>query len=161
MTERILAQARKFGLGGLWATQNLDQITDTVRSAMFGNTTVRFAGGLSHKDANAMANEMYTTGDRIRSLRKVDREYAEFACHIKNITPVAVKLQVPFGRMEAAAVRELPVFQKPVGSTEATTLPSSSPKPEPGTQPTQARQQPSSNAEAASPPVDPSTPSKW
>lgn len=100
-TERILSQARKYGLGLVFATQYLDQMPSSVKAAMNANTAIKLAGPVSYNDAMMLAREMYTSGDFIRSMRARDRRHAEFAGHVRGLTPTAVKLTFPYGTLEA------------------------------------------------------------
>lgn len=97
---RILIQARKFGLFVRFATQHYDQIPNDVRAAAASNTEVKLAGGLSVDDARRLAGEFRTDADTMLSTRKVDRSHAEFMCYVQNAMERPVKLSVPFGIME-------------------------------------------------------------
>jgi hypothetical protein len=101
-TERILSQARKYGLGLLFATQYLDQMPPTVKAAMNANTAIKLAGPVSYNDAMMLAREMYTSADFIRGMRAVDRRHTEFAGHVRGLTPAAIKLTFPYGTLEGA-----------------------------------------------------------
>lgn len=98
-SERILSTARKYGLGLMAASQFLEKIPRDVQAAIHGNTAIKIAGPVSFQDANALAREMYTDGDFIRSVKKTDRE-AEFALYIRSVTPKAVKSTFPFFTVE-------------------------------------------------------------
>lgn len=84
-TERILSQARKYGLGLIFATQYLEQMPPSVKAAMNGNTTIKLAGPVSYNDAMMLSREMYTSGEFIRSMRKTHSE-TQFACHVAGMT---------------------------------------------------------------------------
>lgn len=99
--ERLLTQARKFSLGVLFAHQHLDQLSPALRSAVAANTTIKLAGGVSDRDARALAADMRTSADFIASMRK-KRAATEFACHVRNLTDRALRLEIPFGSLEAA-----------------------------------------------------------
>lgn len=99
-TERILSQARKYGLGLLFATQYLEQMPPQVKAAVNGNTTIKLAGPVSYTDAMLLAREMYTTGEFIRSMQK-SGSATQFAAHVRGLTPRAVALTIPFGTLEA------------------------------------------------------------
>ena len=100
--ERILTETRKFGVGLLLATQFLEQLPESVKAAVNGNTAIKLAGPVSHSNAAALGREMMTTGDFLRSMRKVDKEYTQLACYIRNVTPTAVRVIVPFMLLENA-----------------------------------------------------------
>ena len=99
---RILIQARKFGLFIRFATQQYDQIAHDIRAAAAANTEVKLAGGLSAADCRTLAPDMRTSSDFLMSTTRVDRSHTEFACFVQNVTPSALKLEVPFGALENA-----------------------------------------------------------
>lgn len=99
--ETLLSQARKFKVGVLFAHQHLDQLTPALRASVAANTSIKFAGGVSDKDARALASDMRTTPDFITGMAKRARS-TEFACHVRNYTASAVRLTIPFGALEAA-----------------------------------------------------------
>jgi hypothetical protein len=103
--EALLSQARKFSLGVLFAHQNLDQLTADLRASVAANTSIKIAGGVSDKDARSLASDMRTTADFITGMTKRSRS-TEFACYVRNYTTNAVRLEIPFGRLEAA--RKMP-----------------------------------------------------
>ena len=99
--ETLLSQARKFNVGVLFAHQHLDQLDSSLRSAVAANTSIKLAGGVSDKDARALASDMRTTPDFITSMRKHPRS-TEFACFVRNVSANAVRIRIPFGSIEAA-----------------------------------------------------------
>jgi hypothetical protein len=99
--ETLLSQARKFKLGVLFAHQHLDQLSTALRSSVAANTSIKLAGGVSERDARSLAPDMRTTADFVTSMKKHARS-TEFACSIRNVTSNAVRLQIPFGTLEAA-----------------------------------------------------------
>lgn len=99
--ETLLSQARKFNVGVLFAHQHLDQLTPALRASVAANTSIKFAGGVSDKDARALASDMRTTPDFITGMTKRARS-TEFACYVRNYTASAVRLTFPFGALEAA-----------------------------------------------------------
>jgi len=101
--ERLLAQARKFRLGVLFAHQHMDQLSPTLRSAVAANTSIKMAGGVSDHDARQLAPDMRTSPDFIAATRK-QASSTEFACYVRNLTDTAVRIRVPFGAVEDAAV---------------------------------------------------------
>jgi len=97
--ETILQQARKYRIALVAAHQSLDQASSRLRSALFANTSFKCAGGVSSKDARALAEELRTKPEFIEGMkRRHDR--TEFAAWIKNWTPSAVRLSVPLGFLE-------------------------------------------------------------
>ena len=99
--ETLLSQARKFNVGVLFAHQHLDQLTPALRASVAANTSIKLAGGVSDKDARALASDMRTTPDFITGMTKRARS-TEFACYVRNYTAGAVRLTIPFGALEAA-----------------------------------------------------------
>lgn len=47
---------------------------------------------------------MHCDADDIQSMKKHEHQDAEFACMVRNVTPRAVRLTVPFGVMERLPV---------------------------------------------------------
>jgi hypothetical protein len=43
---------------------------------------------------------MRTSPECIQEMRSVDRSHSEFACYVRNLTPRAIKLSIPFGLLE-------------------------------------------------------------
>jgi hypothetical protein len=99
--ETLLSQARKFNLGVVIAHQHLDQLSTGLRSSVAANTSIKLAGGVSDKDARALAPDMRTSAEFITSMRKHARS-TEFASYVRNYTASAVRLTIPFGTLEAA-----------------------------------------------------------
>ncbi len=73
--------------------------TVLASAATMTNPAIRFAGGVSQKDANALDSDMRTTNDVLMATRKRNT-ITEFACYVRNLTPTAVTLQVPLGLAE-------------------------------------------------------------
>lgn len=101
-TDRILSEARKCNLGLMFATQFVDQMPDQVKRSVATNTTTKLAGPVSVADARWLAAEMRTSPAMILNLKREDRKLAEFALYVRNVTPSAVKVQVPFGVVKTA-----------------------------------------------------------
>ena len=97
--ETILNQARKFKVGLTLAHQNLDQLSPRLRATLLTNTSVKCAGGVSAKDAHALAPELHTTPEFIDAMRRKGPK-TEFAVWVKHQTPRAVRLSVPLGFLE-------------------------------------------------------------
>lgn len=96
----LLNQARKYRMGMVLAHQNLDQLSQELRASLLASTSVKFAGGVSAKDARLLGEEMRTDADFLQEMRKRKKE-TEFACFVKNLTPRAVKTTVPLGIVES------------------------------------------------------------
>jgi hypothetical protein len=99
--ESLLSQARKFQLGVLFAHQHMEQLTPALRSSVASNTSIKMAGGVSDRDARMLDADMRTTSEFIASMRK-GAKTTEFAAYIRNESPTAVRLEIPFGTMERA-----------------------------------------------------------
>lgn len=97
--EGILTQARKYNVGITLAHQNLDQLEPRLRATFAANTSVKFAGGVSAKDARALSDDMRCSPDFLGSMRKRG-DQTEFAGFIKNITPHALRIAVPLGALD-------------------------------------------------------------
>jgi hypothetical protein len=92
----ILAQARKYNVGVVLAHQYLGQLEPKLQEAFAANTSIKFAGGVSAKDARALAPMLYCSPELIEAQPK-----GSFATHVRGQTKGAVPLQFPFGHMEA------------------------------------------------------------
>jgi len=91
----ILSQARKYKLSMLTATQFLSQMDNKLQDAVFANTAIKFAGGVSAKDASILAREMRTDTTTIESQEKLS-----FAAFIKDTTKQAISISIEPGVME-------------------------------------------------------------
>ncbi len=92
----ILAQARKYNVGMVLAHQYLGQLEPKLQEAFAANTATKFAGGVSAKDARALAPMLYCQPELIEAQPK-----GSFAAHVRGQTKGAVPLSFPFGHMEA------------------------------------------------------------
>jgi hypothetical protein len=99
--ETLLSQARKFNVGVLFAHQHLDQLAPALRASVAANTSIKLAGGVSDRDARALAPDMRTSPDFIVDMKKYSGS-TEFACSIRNLTSSAIRLKIPFGTLEGA-----------------------------------------------------------
>jgi hypothetical protein len=97
--ETILNQARKYRVGLTLAHQTLDQLTPRLRSALHANTSFKCVGGVSNRDARALADELRSSADFIESMKRRQNR-TEFAAWLKNHTPQAIRLSVPLGFVE-------------------------------------------------------------
>lgn len=91
----ILSQARKYNIGMVLAHQFLGQMDSKLQDALFANTSIKFAGGVSTKDARVTAAELRTDTPFI-----ADQDKLSFAAFIKGITRHAVSISVTPGEME-------------------------------------------------------------
>jgi hypothetical protein len=99
--DSLLSQARKFRLGVVFAHQYLDQLPRALRASIMTNASIKLAGGVSSADAHALAPNMGTSHEFIAGVRK-RRHATDFAAYVRNLTPSAITLSVPFGTLEAA-----------------------------------------------------------
>lgn len=91
----ILAQARKQNVGMVLSHQFLGQLEPKLQEAFAANTAIKFAGGVSAKDARSLAPMLYCQPEFIEAQPK-----ASFAAHVRGKTKSAVPLQFPLGYME-------------------------------------------------------------
>jgi hypothetical protein len=97
--DALLTQVRKFKLGLVFAHQYLDQLDSGLRASFAANTAIKFAGGVSDKDARALAPDMRCKSEFITAQRKHD-DRTTFAAFVRNLTPTALALSVPFGTLD-------------------------------------------------------------
>jgi hypothetical protein len=97
--ETILSQARKYRVSLTLAHQTLDQLSPRLRSAILSNTSMKCAGGVSAKDARALADELRTTPEFIEGMKRRGPR-SEFAVWVKHLTGQAIRLSVPLGFLE-------------------------------------------------------------
>ena len=95
----LLNQARKYRVGLIFAHQNLDQLSANLRSSVLASTTIKFAGGLSAKDASTLDSEFRTDTDFLLGMKK-EKHHTEFACYVKNYTNKALAVSIPLGFVE-------------------------------------------------------------
>ena len=92
----ILSQARKFNVGMVLAHQYLGQLEPRLQEAFAANTSIKFAGGVSARDARTLAPQLYCEPSLIEAQPK-----GSFAAHVRDVTKSALPLKFPFGHMEA------------------------------------------------------------
>jgi len=97
--ETILSQARKYRVGITMAHQTLDQLSPRLRAAFLSNTSLKCAGGVSARDARALASELHTSPEFIENMRRRGGR-TEFAVWLKHRTADALRLSVPLGFLE-------------------------------------------------------------
>lgn len=91
----ILSQARKQKIGMVLAHQYLGQLDPKLQEAFGANTAIKFAGGVSNKDARALAPMLGCTPEFIESQPK-----GSFAASVRGLTTTALPLRFEFGTME-------------------------------------------------------------
>ena len=92
----ILSQARKYNTGMVLAHQFLGQLDPKLQEAFAANTSIKFAGGVSARDAKSLAPMLYTDASLIEAQGK-----GSFAAYIRGTTSSAVPLSFPLGYLEA------------------------------------------------------------
>ena len=92
----ILSQARKYKVSMALAHQYLGQLEPKLQDAFSANTAIKFAGGVSAKDARALAPMLSCTPAFIESQQK-----GSFAASVRGHTKQAVPLRFPFGTLES------------------------------------------------------------
>ena len=91
----ILSQARKYNVGMVLAHQYMGQLEAKLQDAIAANTSIKFAGGVSTKDARVLAPMMGCTPELIEMQSK-----GSFAAFVRGITKSAIPLKFPLGHME-------------------------------------------------------------
>jgi hypothetical protein len=91
----ILSQARKYGVGMILAHQYLGQLEPKLLEAFSANTSIKFAGGVSARDAKSLAPMLYCDASLIEAQPK-----GHFAAHVRGVTKAALPLEFPFGFLE-------------------------------------------------------------
>tara|TARA_R110002124_G_scaffold153244_1_gene320214 strand:- start:7063 stop:9270 length:2208 start_codon:yes stop_codon:yes gene_type:complete len=92
----ILEQARKFNVGMILAHQYVGQLSAKLQESFAANTSIKFAGGVSDKDARQLGHMLRCTPEFIEGQGK-----GQFAASVRNMTSAAVSLRIPFGHLEA------------------------------------------------------------
>ncbi|MEO1747121.1 MAG: ATP-binding protein [Pseudomonadota bacterium] len=92
----ILSQTRKYNVGLVLAHQYLGQLDGKLQEAIFANTSIKFAGGVSAKDARTLSADFQTDPSLIESQSKLS-----FAAFVKGTTKTAASIAIKYGEMEA------------------------------------------------------------
>jgi hypothetical protein len=161
--DTLLTQIAKFKLGICIAFQYVDQLPNKLRSSVIGNTTVKYVGGVTFADARYLAREMRVSEQMVLAQKKDAREppqWAQFATFVRNYTPHALSLTVPFyalensPRMDGEAYAEvLRRNRQQVASPRTPNPPEPSPEPasEPPPEPPPSQPPPTATAVPTSP----------
>ena len=96
----ILAQARKYNVGMVLAHQYLGQLDSKLQEAFEANTSIKMAGGVSARDARALASQFNCDPDLIMRQPK-----GSFATYVRGLTQRAVPISFPFFALEGLAKR--------------------------------------------------------
>lgn len=94
----ILSQARKYKVGMIMAHQYLGQLSNGLQEAFEANTSIKLAGGVSARDARALAAQMSADAETIQRQPK-----GTFATFVRGLTERAVPISFPFFVMENKA----------------------------------------------------------
>lgn len=86
----ILEQARKQKMGVIVAHQYLTQLSQKTLDSLYANTSIKYAGGVSDKDAYSLARNMATEPAFLMQQGK-----GSFATYVRNYTKNAVALKFP------------------------------------------------------------------
>lgn len=97
--DRLVNQARKYKIGLIFSHQNLGQLSTALRASVLSSTSIKFAGGLSSKDANTLDTEFRTDAQFLLGQKKRGN-HTEFACYVKNFTSKALSISIPLGYVE-------------------------------------------------------------
>ena len=141
----LLTQARKYKLGVVFSHQYLGQLAPALHSSIASNTSIKFAGGISDRDARSIAPDMRTTPSFILEQHKLAAA-TQFAGYARNLTSSALSLTIPFGTLElqptmsAAAYHQMEQDNRdrvsvPVPPTRQDASTSSRPAPAPTVEP--------------------------
>jgi hypothetical protein len=98
--DHLLVQARKYNVGICLAHQDMDQLNGGLRASIAGNTSTKIAGGVAWSDARSLAPDLRTSPEFILDQAKTAAS-TRFALFVRNLTPHAVAMSVPFGTLEA------------------------------------------------------------
>ena len=91
----ILSQARKYNVGMVMAHQYLGQLSNGLQEAFEANTSIKLAGGVSARDARALAGQMSADPQLIHEQPK-----GTFATYVRGLTQRAVPMSFPFFILE-------------------------------------------------------------
>ncbi|MCX7310214.1 MAG: ATP-binding protein [Alphaproteobacteria bacterium] len=155
----ILEQARKQNVAIIAAHQYLTQLSQKTLDALYANTSIKFAGGVSDKDAYALARNM-----RCEPAFIAEQPKGSFAAYVKGSTKSAMTLKFPFldfattRRMTSAEQQDIRNALRAKYATHISHLSSAPPQP-PSPQPAAPANPPPTPP--AEPDIHPSKPAKW
>ena len=101
--DKLLTRVRQFKLGVCVAFQHMEQASEKLRSSIASNTSVKMAGGLGYADSRWLARDMETTPEFLKAQRRDSADppqWTQLACYVRNFTPQAVSLTIPFYVLE-------------------------------------------------------------
>jgi hypothetical protein len=149
--EILLSKARKYKLGVLFAHHITQNLKSTLRAHIATNTSIKMYGGIED-DVRQHANDLRTTPDFLLSQQKDSREppqWTNWACYVRNVTPHAVSVTVPFYALRDAPKMSEAGYQKLLERNRTRYAPDPEPEPE---MPDAA---PSANEKTDAPPAPP------
>ena len=101
--DKLLTRLRQFKLGVCAAFQHMEQVSEKLRSSIASNTSVKMAAGLGYTDSRWLARDMETTPEFLKAQRRDGGDpprWTQLACYVRNYTPQAVSITVPFYALE-------------------------------------------------------------
>lgn len=116
--DRLLNQARKYRIALCLAHQNLDQLDTGLRATVLASTSIKFAGGLSSKDANTLDSEFRVDAAFLLAQKKRN-EHTEFACYVRNFTNQALSVRIPLGYVEALPTMSRDAYEELLSRSRA------------------------------------------
>ena len=93
--QNIQSLHKRWAIRGLLAHQFLGQLDVKLQEAFSANTSIKFAGGVSAKNARTLSQMLYCDPDLIDSQPK-----GSFATYIRGVPKSALPLSFPFGYIE-------------------------------------------------------------
>lgn len=96
----LFTQLRKYNCGTFVAFQDLSQLGEQQHT-LIAATSTKLTGVLTHADARRLAPDMSSTEDELTSTHKREGAF-QMMCHIRHVTPRAVRLTFDWGAVENA-----------------------------------------------------------
>jgi hypothetical protein len=167
--DKLLTRVRQFKLGVCVAFQHMEQASEKLRSAIASNTSVKMAGGLGYTDSRWLARDMETTPEFLKAQRRDNADppkWTQLACYVRNYTPQAVSITVPFYALENMPRMTPPehaaLLERNRERVSSPTKPAPAPEPQPVSEPEAARapEQATAQPEQAKPPEPPKASSR-
>ena len=93
--EMILREARKYKVGMILAHQYLGQLDTKLQDAFAANTAIKFAGGVSSKDAGTLGRQMNAEPAMLERQPKLS-----FAAFMRGSGQNTASLAIPYGVVE-------------------------------------------------------------
>lgn len=108
----LLQLAREFKLGLFAAHQDISsQLSESLKSALATNTSIKYASSLSSMDAAFMAKEMRCDVDFLKKTEHTST-HGRFACYARGLMPSAMLVEFPFRAIEAEPHMTRPQHQR-------------------------------------------------